>query len=119
MLNDLSSAVIDCTVCATLCRFSSTALEKGRKQEPIREEKEILASISPLTARDLKRFPEGQLAEGTILIITTEELHTVSSSKCQIADEVIYKDTCYQISTVNDWYDLGGFYEAIGTRLKR
>jgi len=119
IVGDLSGAVLDCSVEALLIRHLAVNYEKGRKQEALTEECEIHASISPMTARDLKRFPEGQLAEGTVLIITPTELFTVRTSTCQIADVVRYKGIDYQISTVNDWFDLGGFYEAVGTRLPR
>ncbi len=118
-LNDLSCAVISCAVLVTVTRHMAVARDKGRKLDPLSEEFEILASISPMTGADLQRLPEGQRAEGTVLIITPEKLLTVDASECRIADRVNYLGIDYQVSQVNDWSDLGNFYEVIGTRLQR
>jgi hypothetical protein len=119
IVSGLAEAVLDCSVPALLIRHQGVNLEKGLKQESLTEEKDIHASISPMTGKDLKRMAQGQLAEGSVLIITTTELFTVRTSACQTADVVRYNNVDYQISMVNDWFDLGGFYEAIGTRLPR
>jgi len=119
VLNDLSDAVLDCAVEALVTRHVSVSMVKGRKRDPRVEQFCVQASISPITGPDLKRLGEGQLAEGTVLIITPTELLTVLTSTCRQADVLRYRDTDYQISTVKDWFDLGGFYECVGTRLTR
>jgi hypothetical protein len=100
-------------------RHVSVALDKGRKADPRVEKLQVDASITPITGQDLKRLGELQRVEGTMLIITPSELFTAKSSPCRIADELHYKGIDYQISMVNDWYDMGGFYECVGTRKQR
>ena len=119
MLNDLSDAVLDCSVPVIVTRHRAVARDKGRKLASLVEQFQIHASISPMTGADLQRLPEGQRAEGAVLIITPDKLHTVDTSECNVADTVNYNDIDYQISMVNDWSELGNFYEAVGTRLQR
>lgn len=119
MLNDLSCAVLDCSVEVTVTRHVSVALDKGRKTSARTEKFKTSASISPMTGQDLKRLGEGQMVEGSVLIISVVELFTAKSSECRIADRVEYRGIDYQISKVNDWSDLGNFYECVGIRSDR
>ncbi len=119
LLNDLSCAVLQCSVPVKVTRHTSVMRDKGRKQEPLTDELEVLASITPIDAATLQRLPEGQRADGMVLIITTELLFTVETSECNIADQVHYNGIDYQVSQVKDWFQMGGFYECTGTRLQR
>ena len=118
-MEDLSDAVLQCSVEAVVTRHVSVGLEKGRKKDPRVEQFCVDAAITPMTGQDLKRLPEGQMVEGSVLIITPTELKTENSSACRIADRLDYRGVTYQISMVNDWFDAGGFYECFGTRLDR
>lgn len=118
-LNDLSDAIQECSVPVEVTRHVSVAIDNGRKVDPRTEALSIDASITPITGQDLKRLGEGQLVEGSILIITETELFTAKSSICRIADRLRWHGANYQISIVKDWSDQGNFFECVGTRLDR
>lgn len=119
MSEDLSDAVEECSVDVLITRSLSVSVSDGRKSSPRTEDLPWRASVTPITGQDLKRLGLGQLVSGTMLIITGKELFTAQSSPCKLADVMTYKGIRYQIGVVNDWDDLGGFYECVGTRLDR
>ena len=118
-LNDLSDAILDCSVKVEVTRHLSVALDKGRKTDARTETLTIDASVTPITGKDMRRLGEGQITEGSILIITPTELLTSKSSECRIPDQIQYRDADYQIDIVKDWFDQGGFFECVGLRLNR
>lgn len=117
-MHDLTDAVEECADDIIVTRHVSVALNKGRKASARTERFKARATITPLTGQDIRRLSEGTNVEGTHLIICTSELKTSKSSPCEIADEIAHKGSNYQIGIVKDWFDLGGFYECVGTRLK-
>lgn len=119
ILGDLSDAITECSVDAIVTRHVSVGLIDGRKVDPRVERFSVKASITPITGKDIRRLGEGQISSGSKLIITPRELFTVKSSDCRIADVLEYKGVSYQISVAKDWYDLGGFYECVGTQVER
>ena len=116
----LADAVIDCSEEYEVTRHVSVAMEKGRKADPITETLIIDAAITPITGQDMKRIGEGGFkVEGSILIITPNQLFTSKSSTCRLADHVHWQGADYQVSIVKDWSIQGGFYECVGTRIDR
>ncbi len=120
MLNDLSDAVLSCSTTAKVIRHLPTALSKGRKLEKSKKfEFEIQASITPISARELFRTPEGQRRDGKVKIISNTQLQTARVNECRQADVVCQNDKRYEIDLVKDWFDIGGFFEMEGTQLDR
>ena len=115
----LGEAVEECSVDCEVKRHLSVGIDKGRKVDPRSKTIPFRAAITPITGQDLKRLGMGQRVEGTMLIIAEEELFTAKSSPCRLADILTYKDVRYQIAVVNDWEEIGGFFECVGTRLDR
>ncbi len=115
---DLSSAVRSCSKEYKVTRHVSVSVENGRKVNPRTKEVTVDASITPLTGKDIRRLGGGQRSEGSILIISIQELFTTESSVGNVADIIHRRGTDYQVSTVKDW-DIGNFYECVGTKVQR
>ncbi len=114
----LASAVKSCSKKYVVKRHLSVGVLHGRKADPRTENVKVDAAITPITGRDLQRLGGGHRVEGTLLILSIQELFTSDSSVCSIADTIIWKGVDYQIKTVLDWDDQGGFWECVGTRSK-
>ncbi len=120
MLNDLSDAVLACSVTATVTRHLPTELVNGRKTgKPKERTFDIMASITPMTDKQLQRLPEGQRRDGKVKIISTTGLQTARVNECRQADIICQNDTRYEIDVVKDWFAQGGFFEMEGTRVDR
>lgn len=118
--DEMAEAVEDCSFTVDVTRFGEPLVAKGRKvAEGETENLRITAMIAPMSQAELRRFPEGSKVEGSVLIISTTQLRTVQTSEFETADHVLYNGITYQIQSVNDWNDLGGFYEMMGERLDR
>ena len=121
MIEDLTDAITDCAVKGpvVVTRTKSVSTDHGRKADPVTEQFPIVAAITPLTGKDMRRLGDGFVAEGTHLILTETELLTTDSSSCRVPDVVNHKEINYQISRVLDWSEQGNYYECVGTRLNR
>lgn len=120
MLNDLSDAVLSCSLPIMVKRFSSPPVVKGRKQgKPLCREFRMMASVQPMSQKQLARLPEGTRAEGAVAVYSKQPLRTVRQSDARQADEFCYNGVDYQVQSVDDWFDLGGYYMMTATRLDR
>jgi hypothetical protein len=117
---DLSDAVLSCSLPIEVTRFQKSAIVKGRKQakSPC-DTFRLMASVQPLSQKMLARLPEGTRAEGTVVVFSKEPLKTVRTSEAKQADEFCYNGVDYQVQSVEDWHDLGGYFMMTATRLDR
>jgi hypothetical protein len=67
------------------------------------DEFEIIASIQPLTGRELMEQPEGERTRDQIKLYTTSGLHTAVESQQMKADIVVYKNKQYEVTKVESW----------------
>lgn len=120
MLNDLSDAVLSCSLPIQVTRWKSAPISKGRKQaRSACHQFQVLASVQPMSQKALQRLPEGTQAEGTVIVYAKERLFTVRTSEGKQADEFCYNGVTYQIHSVEDWMDLGGYYAMVAVRLDK
>ena len=120
ILDDLGCAVDEMSAPVKLTRYKPALVVKGRKLGDDEESTiEVMAQVSPATARDLKRLPEGMRTDGAVRIISTTKMHTAEVSECKRPDVMTSNGIRYSIRTVHDWYQLGGFYEMFGEQLSR
>ena len=120
MLGDLSGAVLSCSTPVTVTRFSAPQIVKGRKVgKPVQETFSILASVQPAGQQQLRRLPEGTRTEGAVVVFAVERLRTENIETGEQADHILSNGVDYQVETVDDWFDLGGFYEIMATRVDR
>ncbi len=78
----------------------------------------IVASVQPVTGRDLKDLPEGQNGDEVYEVITTTPIHTrIPGFE---ADEVSIDGEPWKITRASTWRSFGDVhYETIATRLRR
>jgi len=119
-LEDLSDAVLACSTPVQVSRHLPTPMVNGRKQgRPICHEFRILAAVMPMKQKDLQRLPEGQRTEGGVDVFSKEPLQTARVNECRVADRICYRGVNYQVELVDDWFEQGGFYQALCVRLDR
>jgi hypothetical protein len=122
MINDLSSAIMACAVTITVTRHLPSPVEYGSVSgKAPKKVFDIQASVQPLGVkekqRELQMMPEGMRNSGLVKVFTVCELFTVKTSTCQIPDRFDYRGVTYQVQGVDDWFDLGGYYQIIATRM--
>jgi hypothetical protein len=76
------------------------------------------AVVSPATGRDLLRLPEGVRTREVLAILSTVELRTANEHAATPADVVTYKGRAYEVQTVEDWTDNGGFWRALAAKVE-
>lgn len=75
----------------------------------------IVASVQPVTGRELKALPEGRRAEDVRILFTTTELRTESPAGA--ADQVTIGGELYEVFQVKPWTAHGGtHYEVLAAR---
>ena len=120
MLNDLSEAVESCSVSVEVTRWLASPVVRGRKQGKTASEVfPMMASVQPMGPKQLQRLPEGSRTEGAITLHSSKRLLTLQTEIGQQADNVLYNGENYQVQSVEDWFDLGGYYLASATRVAR
>jgi hypothetical protein len=97
--------------------------EKGRWKERERfPDVEFMASVQPLRPNELVDLPENRRTRAAIKLYTETLLKTVSVDEKVQPDIVIpqsgqFKNVEFQVDSVIDWSDLGGYYKALATKL--
>lgn len=119
-IGPFDDCIADAGVDVTVTRYEAPTVDKGRVVAPAAESTFcIRASIQPVTPKDLQLLPEGMRNLGAMAVYTTCELFTVEQVAGKIPDRLTYKGIDYQIHSVEDWYDLGGYYRCIAVRMNR
>lgn len=110
----------DASVDIEVTRYLAQTVDKGRVVDDP-EEKVFCtrASVQPASPKDLQLLPEGMRNMATMVVYTTCELYTVRTSDSKIPDRFEYRGVSYQVHSVDDWYDLGGYYRCIAVRMDR
>ena len=120
MIGFFDDCIADAGVDVEVTRFLASPVVKGRVVDaPLKKQFCIRASIQPVQAKELQLLPEGMRNAGAMAVYATCELLTVQTSACQTPDRLKYKGVEYQVHSVEDWYDLGGYYRCIAARMDR
>ena len=115
-LVDVSRALKRLTVALSVSRAAEGWYTNGRWNEGSASTVPITGSVQQLTPAEMKRLPEGQRAEATRKLYTTTLLKTADVSTGTRADRFTYLGDTWEVFSVGDWDDLGGYYKAIVTR---
>lgn len=112
--------IADAGVDIEVTRFLSSPVVKGRVVEaPLQKRFCIKASVQPLNAKELQLLPEGMRNSGAKAVYSTCELFTVQTSEFKTPDRLHYRGVEYQVHSVEDWFDLGGYYRCVAVRVDR
>jgi len=89
----------------------------GRWQEQRKDELTITASVQPATAKDLEDVEEGRRTRENIKLFTQTELRTADVDGRWQPDVVEFEDVDYEVHSVTNWGDVGGYYKAIASKV--
>lgn len=114
--------IADAGVQVEVIRFLSSPIVKGRVQQaPVEKRFCITASIQPLSTKsereEMRLLPEGLLRSGVRQLFTATELLIAEQSECKTADRVLYRGGVFQVHTIDDWFDLGGYFRHLIVRM--
>ena len=76
----------------------------------------LLASVQPARADELQRLPEGRRTSAAIKLYSKERLRTADSPRNIQPDRVEYRGESYQVESVEDWDELGGYFKPIALK---
>jgi hypothetical protein len=95
----------------------STYDEHGRYQPQPIDEITITASVQPATPKDLEDVEEGRRTRENIKLYTQTELKTASVSDARQPDVIEFDDEEYEVHSVTNWGDVGGYYKAMASKV--
>ncbi|MCP4570693.1 MAG: hypothetical protein GY841_24170 [FCB group bacterium] len=102
----------------TLIRENVSAYDSnGRWIDGPEDETPIAASVQPLKPNELKDLPENRHSEEWVKIYTSTEIKGVSVNNQSQPDRIKSKDKIYEVHTVTNWDDAGGYYKATAVRV--
>jgi hypothetical protein len=107
-----------CTNVYTVTRAGAGSYDtNGRFTAPSVSTFQINASIQPTAGRDLMRLPEGLRTQELISVWSLTPLQTASAPASNQADIISYGGLNYQVQTVLDWSESGGFGKYIAQKV--
>lgn len=116
-LVDVSRALSRLTVALTVTRPGLGSYgNDGRWSEVAGSTFPINASVQQMRPEEMLRLAEGQRAEATRKVYTTTLLKPADVAAGTRADRFTYLGDTWEVLSVGDWDDLGGYYKAIVTR---
>ena len=106
-MNDAAALAIDGEAKEVLLRTKSEGHydEGGRWVAGANVDVPIQAAVQPVTGSGLEDLPEGLRSEARLRLWTRSEVKENAV--------VIHKGSSYRILMVADWFDEGGYYEAV------
>lgn len=98
-------------VSVTLRRFAAGTRVLGRWAPGAFTDSALSCTVAPATGKDLLKLPEGDR--------TQEVKHVFSQTMLQLEpspDQIVYRGIVYELRTVEDWRDHGGFVHALAVK---
>jgi len=89
----------------------------GRWEDPSPIEMTIKAVVQPAQAHELVKLPEGRRTKGTVVIYTQTKLQTADVKSKLQPDVVFWHGDQYQVESLEDWTDDGGFYKVLALEI--
>ena len=116
-LVDVSGALGGLTVALAITRAGAGSYGAGgRWSEVAGTTVAITASVQVLSAKEMLRLPEGQRETAARKLYTTTLLIASDVAAATRADRFTYAGETWEVLSVGDWDDLGGYYKAIATK---
>lgn len=100
----------------TVTRTAAAGIVKGRATPGATTTISIVASIQPVTGKDLKRLPEGLRTEDLIAGWTSTELRTAAVAGVY-ADKITYLGGSYEVQKVESWDETGNYFKFIAMKV--
>jgi len=78
---------------------------------------DIRASVQPARPDEIQRLPEGRRTSATIAVYSKAELKTANAPQGNQPDLLSYRKESFQVESVEDWFELGGYYKALAVKV--
>lgn len=101
----------------TVSRRGAGTLDHGRFTPATPTTFDIAASVQPVSGRDLLRLPEGLRTRELVAVFTGGDLRTADEAAGLAADRFVYGGRTYEVQTLEDWTQLGGYRKAIAAKV--
>lgn len=101
----------------TVRRAPPATFVSGRRAIGSSYEIQVVASVQPLTGRELMRLPEGERTRERMVVFTADALHTQSDDHA--GDEIIIDGDVWEVERVENWSTLGGYWRSFVVRRER
>lgn len=115
-LADVSIAIDGLDVTVTITRYNAGSYVEGRWVEGSTSTFDVKGSLQVLRPEEMLRLEEGQRLEATRKFYTKTKLQSAEVAAGTRADRFDYLGDTYEVLSVGDWNDLGGYYKIIVTR---
>lgn len=107
---DLSFAILGfATGTYTVTRNTASYGSDGRLTAASPTTFSITASVQPLSGRDLQRLPEGKRTREARAVFTP----TMLTPGPNLPDQIQIDGLAWEVDSVQDWQNLGGYYRAV------
>ncbi len=102
----------------TITRIAASAYDShGRAVAGGTSTLAMVASVQPVTGRDLQRMPEGLRTRELVKLYTTTQLRTADEGAGTVADRFAYRGATWEVQTVEDWADAGNYFKCIAAKV--
>lgn len=112
MIDDLSGAIALESVTLTVTRTATPSMAYGRPTSASTSSVTAVASVQPLSSKELLLLPEGLRARGVRKVFTATRLLVQP-----MPDRFTYQSDLWEVIDERDWYDIGGYYRYLVARV--
>ena len=112
-IDDLADTIAEESVAITIMRYAAPAMSHGRPSAAsISTTIAIIASVQPLSSKELLLVPEGMRARGMRKVFTNTALQLLP-----MPDRFDYQGATWEIVDERDWLDIGNYYRYLAVRV--
>lgn len=90
--------------------------EHGRWIDGPESTLQILASVQPARPDEIVKLVENRRSREAIVLYSLDSLQALSVEKQLQPDLVVWRDSTWEIESIEDWSNSGGYWKAIATR---
>jgi hypothetical protein len=118
VIDDLSDIVGELGRALDVIRRLPPDVAYGRVQSaPAEKIVKCMASIQPLTSRELEYLPEGLRNKGAVRVFSDMLLLTIDSSEHRLADRFYDNGALWEVYKADDWGSVAGYYASTAVRV--
>jgi hypothetical protein len=112
-IDDLSDCIAEESVAITVTRFGAPTMVAGRPSAAgTTSSVAIVASVQPLSSKELQLMPEGMRARGMRKVFTKTQLQLLP-----MPDRFDYGGSTWEIIDERDWLDIGNYYRYLAVKV--
>jgi hypothetical protein len=117
-VNSVAEAILAEARGYSVSRSVAGTRSKGVYTPGARSSVAVTMAVQPMTARELQVQPEGLRERQLLKCYATSELRPASQTGGTDGDRFTYRGATYEVTSVSDWSDEGGFWRAVAARVQ-